>query len=168
MKVFAWTIAIIAALGASVSIAQAQSDAEKKLEALVMEYTRLEDAMDMMEQSKLIVDDRTWHGVGGRRTNNPLWMKVQQENWDAFKVAFPNVKFHTEVRDLHIRLIGDNAAVTSFTWFANRIVPGDLPIEKVEQLGRNPVPTVISLVWENRPDGWKIVSSHNSPLYIRQ
>jgi len=143
-------------------------DASAELEALVMEYTRLEGLMDMQTQSKFIAPDRIWLGVGGRRTDNAIFMKVQEEGYAEQKKRYPNLRRHVECRDLHIRLIGDNVAVTSFVWYYNRIIPGDLPAEKVEMLGQDPVPNTMSLVWERRGSNWLIVNTHISPLYIRQ
>jgi len=163
-----WILPVALALASPVPAEPSQEQAKKELRVLVQEYTILEDAMDMEAQSKLMAEDRIWHGIGGRRTDNALWMKVQQESLDSFKEMFPNVKFYREVRDLHIRLVGDKAAVTSFTWAANRILPGDLSPEKVKLLGPDPVPIVLSLVWQKQKDGWKIVNSHVSPLYVTQ
>jgi hypothetical protein len=97
-----------------------------------------------------------------------MWLKIQAERNAQWAKAYPNLKWHYECRDLNIRLIGDNVAVTSFFWYANRIIPGDWSQEKVESLGRSPVPTTLSLVWEKRGNDWKIVNTHISPLYIRQ
>ena len=161
-----WILLVLMSSAIAVGAEQSRSDINREIESLVMEYTKLEDAMDMESQSRLIAEDRIWHGPAGRRTDNSLWMKVQQERFDNLKKAFPGLKFYREVRDLHIRVIGANVAVASFTWFANRIMPRDLPPEKAATLGPNPVPLIVSLVWEKRGDSWKIVNTHISPFNI--
>lgn len=156
------------ALGAGVGLrAQANKTEQQELEALVQEYTRLEDAGDMQAQSKLMAADRWWHGIGGRRTDNVLWMKVQQESIANNQKRYPGVRWVREVRDLKIRLVAPTVAVTSFTWAANRLIPPDLPSDKVQALGPAPIPQIVTLVWARQQDGWKIVNSHASPLYLR-
>jgi hypothetical protein len=153
-------------LAGTAGAGQSQSDIAKDIESLVMDYSRFEDTIDMESQFDLIAEDRWWHGPIGRRTDNAMWKMVQQEQFSNFKKAFPNVKVYREVRDLMIRVIGKNVAIASFTWFPNRIVPSDLPQEKREALGPNPVPVVVSLVWEKRGDSWKIVNTHISLMNI--
>lgn len=148
--------------------AQAKKTEQEEVESLVYEYTRLEDAADMQNQSRLIASDRWWHGIGGRRTDNAMWMKVQQENFANSQKRYPGIRFIREVRDMKVRLVAPTVAVSSFTWFSNRLIPPDLPADKVQALGPAPIPTTVSLVWVKQQDGWKIVSSHNSPLYLRQ
>jgi hypothetical protein len=155
---------IVLSIVVPASAQQAKGDKEQ-LEALVHEYTRLEDAGDMQAQAKLMAPDRWWHGAGGRRTDNAIWMKVQEENIAANRQRFPGVRVIREARDLQIRFVTPTVAVTSFTWFANRIVPGDLPADKRQALGPPPIPVVYSQVWAKGSDGWKMVSSHQSPLY---
>ncbi len=157
--VLVWSV--VAPAGAQ----QVKGDKDQ-LESLVNEYTRLEDTGDMQAQAKFMAPDRWWHGVGGRRTDNAMWMKVQEENIAANRQRFPGVRFIREVRDLQIRFVTPTVAVTSFTWSANRIVPGDLPAEKRQALGPPPIPVVCSHVWAKGSDGWKMVSSHQSPLYV--
>lgn len=149
------------------SAAQTKVTDQQEIEALVMEYTRLEDSGDMQTQSKMIAPDRWWHGGGGRRTDNALWMKVQGTNFANFQKRYPGVTVAREVRDLKIRMVAPTVAIASFTWVSNRSIPPDLPAEKVQALGPPPIPLVISLVWVKQADGWKIVSSHNSPEYVR-
>lgn len=159
---------IVAALFVVVPIGAQQPKGDKEqVEALVREYTRLEDAGDFQTQAKLIAPDRWWHGNGGRRTDQALWVRLQEENLAANRQRFPGLKFMREARDLQIRMLAPTAAVTSFTWYVNRIIPGDIPPEKRQALGPAPVPSVISLVWLKGADGWKIVSSHISPEYVR-
>ena len=140
---------------------------EQKLESLVHEYTRYEDAGDMASQSTLMAGDRWWHGPGGRRTDNALYMKLQERAIANAKGRYPGVTFMREVRDLRVRLLAPTVAITSFTWFANRLIPPDLPADKVQALGPAPLPTTVSLVWLRQGDAWKIVNSHHSPQYQR-
>jgi hypothetical protein len=153
--------------GAMPAAAQAGKTPEQEIEALVMEYTRLEDAADMATQSKMIAPDRWWHGAGGRRTDNAMWAKVQQEGFDATGKRYPGLRTMREVRDLKVKLVAPTVAVASFIWYPNRLIPGDMPPEKVQALGLAPIPQVVSLVWARQSDGWKIVSSHHSPQYTR-
>jgi hypothetical protein len=170
---FTW-VAVAAALTAVLVWAstvpaegQAARTPEQEIEVLVMEYTRLEDASDMATQSRMIAPDRWWHGAGGRRTDNAMWAKVQQEGFDASSKRYPGLRTMREVRDLKVKMVGPTAAVASFIWFPNRLIPGDMPPEKVQALGLAPIPQVVSLVWARQADGWKIVSSHHSPQYTR-
>jgi Domain of unknown function (DUF4440) len=157
-------IAAVLCVAVPAEARQGRSDRDE-LQALVMEFTRLEDAGDMQAQSKITAPDRWWHGPGGRRTDNAMWMKVQEDNIAATRVRFPGLKTTREVRDLQIRLIGTTAAVTSFTWFFNRVVPGDMTSERRAALGPL-VPVTVSHVWSKGADGWKIVSTHQSPQYV--
>ncbi len=146
--------------------AQQPKGDREQIEALVNEYTRLEDAGDMQAQAKLMAPDRWWHGAGGRRTDNAIWMKVQEEGIAANRIRFPGLKVMREARDLEIRFVAPTVAVASFTWYANRIVPGDLSAEKRQALGPAPISVVHSQVWVRGTDGWKMASSHQSPLYV--
>lgn len=166
------TLCSLVAVGTLLTVAmpaaaQAAKTPEQEIEALVMEFTRYEDSGDMMAQSRLIAPDRWWHGIGGRRTDNALWMKVQQEGFEASQKRYPGVRYMREVRDLRIRMVAPTVAVSSFVWFVNRVIPPDLPADKVQALGLVAVPLSNSLVWVRQADGWKIVNSHNSPLYLR-
>lgn len=154
-------------VGSAVSAEQAKKADQDELESLVHEYTRLEDAGDMEGQSKLMAADRWWHGMGGRRTDNALYMKMQTQAIANGKKRYPGVQFMREVRDLRVRLLAPTAAITSFTWFANRLIPPDLHADKVQALGPPPIPQTVSMVWARQQDGWKIVNTHISPQYAR-
>lgn len=158
------TVTLVLALIAPIRAQQAKGDREQ-LEALVHEFTRLEDSGDMQAQAKLMAPDRWWHGPGGRRTDNATWMRVQEETIAASRQRFPGVRSIREARDLEIRFAAPTVAVASFTWFLNRIVPGDLPADKRQALAPL-VPVVHSQVWMKGSDGWKLVNSHQSPQYV--
>ena len=159
---------ICVALSSSATFAeQSRKSEQDELRSLVVEYTRLEDAGDMAAQSKLMAADRIWHGIGGRRTDNALYMKMQEHSIGNSRKRYPGVTFMREARDLEIRLLAPTVALTSFTWFANRLIPPDLPADKVQALGPAPIPQTISMVWVRQQDGWKIASTHMSPLYLR-
>lgn len=167
-KAMLTTLVVVMVMGAAgPALAQSGRTAEQEIEALVMEYTRLEDAADMATQSKMIAPDRWWHGAGGRRTDNAMWAKVQQEGFDATSKRYPGLRTMREVRDLRVKMVAPTVAVASFIWFPNRLIPGDMPPEKVQALGLPPIPQVVSIVWARQADGWKIVSSHHSPQYTR-
>jgi hypothetical protein len=163
----AFAIATLVLSWATATYAQQRKTDLEEIEALVNDYTRLEDAGDMATQARMMATDRWWHGIGGRRTDNVQWMKVQDESLAASRKRYPGLQTVREVRDLKVRVIAPTVAVASFTWFANRIVPPDLPADKVTALGPAPIPVVYSLVWVRQSEGWRIVSSHNSPLYLR-
>ncbi len=166
-RVIVVTVVAITLATAAGVYAQAGKTPEQEIEALVMEYTRLEDAADMATQSRMIAPDRWWHGAGGRRTDNAMWARVQQEGFDATGKRYPGLRTMREVRDLRVKMVAPTVAVASFIWFPNRLIPGDMPPEKVQALGLPPIPQVVSMVWARQADGWKIVSSHHSPQYTR-
>ena len=143
-----------------------QAGDREDIEALIKRYSELEDATDMATQSQMMTADRTWVGIGGRKTNNPMWLDVQQANMDNFRQRFPGVEVKREVRNLHVRLMG-KVAVATFHWYANRIIPGDLPLDKVKQLGLPPVPSTHTHVLTKEGNTWKIAHTHVSPLYLR-
>lgn len=155
------TVAIVLALVAPMGARQAKGDREQ-IESLVAEFTRLEDSGDMQGQARMMAPDRWWHGPGGRRTDNATWMKVQEESIAASRQRFPGVRSIREARDLQIRFASPTVAIASFTWFVNRIVPGDLPADKRQALAPL-VPVVHSQVWVKGTDGWKLLNSHQSP-----
>jgi hypothetical protein len=146
---------------------QAGKTPEQEVEALVMEFTRYEDAGDMVAQTRLTASDRWWHGIGGRRTDNATYMRVQQDGLANTSKRYPGLKTIREVRDLRLRTLSPTIVIASFTWFPNRLIPPDLPSDKVQALGPAPIPQVISQVWVRQTDGWKIVSSHHTPEYLR-
>jgi hypothetical protein len=158
---------VVALVMALPSLAQQRKSETEELEALTIEYTRLEDAGDYQTQAKMIAPDRWYHNVGGRRTENTIYLKVQEEGFANSIRRYPGLKVHREVRDLKSRLVAPTVGITSFTWFVNRLIPPDLPSDKVQALGPAPIPSVISLVWVRQADGWKIVNTHFSPLYLR-
>jgi hypothetical protein len=162
------TLLIVALIIGSASSIDAQSTTDlEDVESLVYEFSRLEDSGDMTSQARLMVADRWWHNVGGRRTDNAVNMKIQNEAFVVSRKRYPGLQVIREVRDLKTRLIAPTVAVASFTWVANRIIPPDLPSDKVQALGPAPIPVVVSMVWVKQADGWKIVNTHNSPLYLR-
>src|SRR5262245_26910296 len=156
--VFGWAMA---------TYAQSKKSDIEEIEALVAEYSKYEDTGDMVSQAKMMTADRWWHGIGGRHTDNALWMKIQDEQMAANRKRYPGVQNVREVRDLKVKLIAPTVAVSIFMWVNNRIVPGDLPPEKVTALGPAPIPAYYSQVWVKQADGWKIASTHTSPLYLR-
>ena len=143
-----------------------QAGDKEDIEALIKRYTELEDASDMMAQSQMMIADRTWVGVGGRKTDNAMWLDVQQAYMDNFQKRYPGVEVRREVRNLQIRLMG-NVAVATFHWYSNRIIPADLPSEKVKMLGLPAVPATWTQVWTKEGNTWKIAHTHSSPLYSR-
>ena len=143
-----------------------QAGDKEDIEALIKRYTELEDASDMTAQSQMMIADRTWVGFNGRKTDNAAWMDLQQVNRDNFEKRFPGVECRREGRNLQIRLMG-NVAVATFHWYANRIIPADLPSEKVKMLGLPPVPVTHTQVLTKEGNTWKIAHTHVSPLYLR-
>jgi ketosteroid isomerase-like protein len=143
-----------------------QAGDKEDIEALIKQYTELEDANDMAAQSQLMTADRTWVGFNGRKTDNAAWMDLQQVNRDNFEKKFPGVEFRREVRNLQVRLMG-NVAVATFHWYSNRIIPADLSSEKVKMLGLPAVPATWTQVWTKEGNTWKIAHTHSSPLYSR-
>lgn len=162
-----FAIATLVLSWATATYAQPKKSDAEEIEALVADYTRYEDSGDMASQAKLMTADRWWHGVGGRHTDNALYMKVQEEAAAAFRKRYPGFQSIREVRDLRVKLIAPTVAVASFMWVNNRIIPGDLPADKVAALGPAPIPVFYSLVWVKQADGWKIANTHQSPLYLR-
>jgi ketosteroid isomerase-like protein len=143
-----------------------QAGDKEDIEALIKQYTELEDATDMTAQSQMMTADRTWVGVGGRKTDNAMWLDVQQANMDNFRKKFPGVEVRREARNLHVRLMG-KVAVATFHWYSNRIIPADLSSEKVKMLGLPAVPATWTQVWTKEGNTWKIAHTHSSPLYSR-
>ena len=146
---------------------QAQAPAEvQAINRLIDEYSRLEDAGDMQAQAKLMAEDRVWVAQdSGRMTDQSQNMKRQQANLDALKAAFPDVKWFTDSRDRLIKFYANGAvAVASFYWYRLYVAPADMPPEKMEMLGPQPVPIVITLVLEKRGGNWIIVHTHSSNL----
>jgi hypothetical protein len=127
----------------------------------------LEDAGDMASQARMMTTDRWWHGVGGRHTDNAPVHEDPGRIDRRIRKRYPGLQNIREVRDLKIRLIAPTVAVTSFMWVNNRIIPGDLPADKIAALGPAPIPAFYSLVWVKQADGWRIASTHTSPLYLR-
>jgi ketosteroid isomerase-like protein len=138
---------------------------KEDIEALIQQYSMLEDAGDMRAQAQLMAANRTWIGPGaGRRTDNAAWMKLQQDFFDDAKKLFPGVRFLREVRDLQVRLYG-SVAVASFYWYTNRFIPGDMPQDKVKLLGPDPTPIAVTHVLAKEGNAWKIAHTHISDLY---
>ncbi len=163
-----WVLFVVLTLGLPAwSAAQTKMTDQQELEAIVVEFTRLESIGDFQTQSKMIAPDRWFHNVGGRRTDNAMWVKVQTLNLANREKRYPGLVNTIEVRDLKIRMVAPTVAIASFTWFYNRSIPGDLPADKVQALGPAPVPQVLSHVYAKQADGWKLVSSHMSPEYLR-
>jgi len=155
-------LVVIAAVGLQ---AQAPADIQV-INRLIDEYSRLEDAGDMQTQAKFMAEDRVWIAQdSGRMTDQSQNMRRQQANLDAVKAAFPNVKWFTDARDRLIKFYANGAvAVASFYWYRLYVAPADMPPEKLEMLGKQPVPIAITLVLEKRGGNWIIVHTHSSNL----
>ena len=162
-----FAVAVLVLSWATATFAQTKKSDSEEIEALVAEYTKFEDSGDMASQAKMMTADRWWHGVGGRHTDNALYMKVQEDAITQSRKRYPGLQNIREVRDLKVKMIAPTVAVCSWLWVNNRIIPGDLPSDKVTALGPAPIPQFYSLVWVKQSDGWKIASTHTSPLYLR-
>ena len=130
--------------------------------ALVQKYSQYEDEGKIEEQAGLMVKNRMSISSDGRRTANETWMKVQQEGFISNQQRFTGVKTYREVRDLQIRKFG-TMAVASFAWYANTVIPGDMPDEK-RALVVNPVPVYVTHVFIKAMEGWKIFHTHFSNI----
>ena len=130
--------------------------------ALVQNYSKFEDEGKIDEQAKLMVKNRISISTDGRRTDNETYMKFQQENFLSTKQRIPGVKTYREVRDLQIRKFG-TMAVASFEWYANTVIPGDMPDEKRALVG-NPAPVYVTHVLIKAEAGWKIFHTHTSNI----
>ena len=138
------------------------SDDFADIYALVQAYSKYEDEGRIEEQAALMVKNRMSISSEGRRTMNETWMKVQQENFVSNQQRLPGVKIYREVRDLQTRKFG-TMAVASFAWYANTVIPGDMPDEKRAQVV-NPVPVYVTHVLIKSKGGWKIFHTHFSNI----
>ena len=130
--------------------------------ALVQKYSQYEDEGRIQDQADLMVKNRMSISSAGRRTANEIWMKVQQEAFISNQQRFPGVKIYREVRDLQIRKFG-TMAVASFAWYADTVIPGDMPDEKRAQVV-NPAPVYVTHVFIKAKEGWKIFHTHFSDI----
>jgi uncharacterized protein (TIGR02246 family) len=138
---------------------EAVADDREDIEALIAEYNRTEEAMDMAAQSRLMTADRIWVTGAGRRTDNEQNLEIQQAGMDRNKHRFPGTQAFHEIRDPIIRIYGDDAAAVSFYWYRN-FVPA--PDEEGPNVSQRLVQSLF-LVKENGT--WKIAHSHASAFH---
>ena len=134
---------------------------------LIDEYSKTEDNGKLLEQAKLMSDDRVWIGDDGlgRMTNQSLNMSMQQSQLDAMLKTINGIKWFTDARDRLIKFYGDGkVAVASFYWYRSFVLPPNTNSEKRNIMNKQPDPIVISLVLEKRKGNWKIVHTHTSSL----
>lgn len=138
---------------------EAVADDREDIEALIAEYNRTEEAMDMTAQSRLMTADRIWVSGAGRRTDNEQNLKIQQAGMDRNKKRSPGTQAFHEIRDPIIRIYGDDAAVVSFYWYRNFVPSPDQEGPNISQR------LVQSLFLVKESGTWKIAYSHASAFH---
>ena len=137
---------------------------------LIYNYSKTEDDGTLLEQAKLMSDDRVWIGNNGagRITNQSLNMNMQQTQVDALFKSISGIKWFTDARDRLIKFYGDgNVAVASFYWYRTFVLPPNTSFENRDIMSKQPDPVAISLVLEKKEGNWKIVHTHTS-LLVKQ
>ena len=147
---------------------------EKELDAinkLIDNYARIEDSGRLIDQAKMMSEDRIWIGANGagRITNQAYNMNMQQSQADVMHNTFKGIEWFTDTRDRLIKIFGDGQfAVASFYWYRTFILPSNLDVEKRNMMQKQPDPAAITLVLEKRSGSWKIVHTHSSSLVKRE
>jgi hypothetical protein len=134
---------------------------------IIDNYSKTEDDGKLLEQAKLMSDDRVWIGLNGlgRMTNQSLNMNMQQFQSDAFQKSINGIKWFSDARDRLIKFYGDGkVAVASFYWYRSFVLPPNTNSETRNIMNTQPDPMVVSMVLEKRKGNWKIVHTHNSSL----
>jgi hypothetical protein len=101
---------------------------------IIDNYSKTEDDGKLLEQAKLMTDDRVWIGLNGlgRMTNQSLNMNIQQFQSDAFQKSINGIKWFSDARDRLIKFYGDGkVAVASFIG-TGRLFYHQIPILKQE------------------------------------
>ena len=140
------------------------------INTLIDDYSQTEDDGTLLEQAKLMSDDRVWIGNNGagRITNQSLNMNMQQTQVDAVFKSISGIKWFTDARDRLIKFYGDgNVAVASFYWYRTFVLPPNTSFENRDIMSKQPDPVAISLVLEKKEGDWKIVHTHTS-LLVKQ
>ena len=142
---------------------QGKADIEA-INKLIDQYSKTEDAGDLMGQAKLMTADRVWIGPTGRRTDQAMNMQIQQTQVDELKKLVPGTKWFTDARDRMIKFYGGGkVAVASFYWHRTFVLPGDTPVEIMKLFETQPSPLVMTQVLVKERDKWKIAHTHASP-----
>ncbi len=149
MRTFVLLCAIFAVM-CVVPVGTAQAGDREDIEALVHEYNRLDEVLDVTAQANLMTEDRIYILPGVRYTsaaNQASNMKSQMASVArASQQASGNKTFITAV-DPVIRVYG-NAAVASFIRHTN-FIPAEGPIPPVFRV-------YCTLVLVKRSGNWKI------------
>ena len=134
---------------------------------LIDNYSKTEDEGKLLEQAKMMSNDRIWIGNNGagRITDQKLNMNMQQAQVDALMKSVCGIKWFTDTRDRLINFYGDGkVAVASFYWYRTFVLPYNTNSEKRNLMKKQPDPVAISLVLEKTNGVWKIVHTHTSLL----
>ena len=134
---------------------------------LIDNYSKTEDEGKLLEQAKMMSNDRIWIGNNGagRITDQKLNMNMQQAQVDALMKSVSGIKWFTDTRDRLINFYGDGkVAVASFYWHRTFVLPSNTNSEKRNIMKKQPDPVAISLVLEKKNGAWKIVHTHTSSL----
>lgn len=137
---------------------------------LIDNYARTEDSGRLIDQAKMMSEDRIWIGANGagRITDQAYNMNMQQSQADAMLNTFKGIEWFTDTRDRLIKIFGDGQfAVASFYWYRTFILPSSLDAKKRNMMQKQPDPAAITLVLEKRSGSWKIVHTHSSSLVKR-
>jgi len=140
------------------------------INTLIDDYSQTEDDGTLLEQAKLMSDDRVWIGNNGagRITNQSLNMNMQQTQVDVLFKSISGIKWFTDARDRLIKFYGDgNVAVASFYWYRTFVLPPNTSFENRDIMSKQPDPIAMSLVLEKKEGNWKIVHTHTS-LLVKQ
>ena len=148
----------ILAIGLTAGLAHA-GDREDVM-AVIDRYIATEESGNMIEQGKLMTDDRSMVYVGGRLTgDNRKVMQEQQDYEDKHAKEFPGVHYEVEIKDVQLQFYNGDTAVATFDWFPTRVVPASLPAEKVKALESAKEPLIVATVLVKQAGAWKIAFS---------
>lgn len=140
--------------------AAASAGDNEAIMAVLHQYIAYEESGNMIEQGKLMTDDRSMVYVGGRLTgDNRKLMQEQQAEEDQHAKAFPGVHYRIEIKDVRIQTYNADAALVTLDWYPTRVVPPALSAETVKKLEAAKSPLIVALMLIKQQDAWKIAFS---------
>ncbi len=128
--------------------------------AVIDKYVETEEAGRMIEQGRLMTDDRSMVYVGGRLTgDNRKSMREQQQSEDEHQKRFPGVHYSIEIKDVRMQLYNGDTALVTMDWYPTRVVPASLPPARAKELEPAKTPLIVALLLVKQAGEWKIAFS---------
>ncbi len=153
----ALAMTLLAPAVASQANASTEAADREAILAVVNAYFQHEGQGDMLAQADLMTDDRSMLYVGGRLTGPNRPRMVESHAAERRRAQeFPGVGYTFELRDIAVQAYNGDSALVMLETAPTRVIPRDLPPQKLAMLGASKKPYLVALMLVKQAGAWKI------------